>query len=104
VLDWLEKMLDVVVESLSVPLKVGLFFLNMLFVLFCLFTIRFYGYYPVLGILLAEAPIAYIVLKEIWRQVHMLPKMDGFELSSERMDSAIGDYVRMVKRRKRKHP
>ena len=94
------KILDVIVESLNVPLKVGLFFLNMLIMLFLLLSIRFYGYYPVLGIILTEAPVAYLVLKEVWRQVHSLPKLDGFELSSERMDEAIQDYVQLVKRRK----
>jgi hypothetical protein len=61
---------------------------------------RNYGYYPVIGILVAEMPIAYVVLKEIWRQAHLLPKQEGFELNSERMDNAIQEYVKMVKQRK----
>lgn len=99
-LDRLAKVLEAVMESLSIPLKVGLVFLNMLVVMFCLFTIRFYGYYPILGIIAAETPIAYLVVGEIWRQVHLLPKMEGFELNSERMDNAIREYVKMVKHKK----
>jgi hypothetical protein len=100
VLEWLTKIIDVIVESLNVPLKVALFFLNMLIMLFFLLSIRYYGYYPVLGIILTEAPVAYLVIKEVWRQVHSLPKLDGFELSPERMDEAIRDYVQLVKRQK----
>ena len=88
-------------ESLNIPLKVGLFFLNMLVMLFCFFTIGFYGYYPVVGLILAEMPIAYFVLREVWRQVHLLPKKEGFELNTERMENAIAEYVKMVKHKEK---
>jgi len=99
-LDRLAKALDTVMEALSTPLKVALVFLYMLLMLFWLFTIRLYGYYPVVGLAISQIPVVFLVVKEIRRQMHLLPKTEGFELNSEQMDEAIQEYVGMIKRKR----
>lgn len=89
VFDRLEKILEAILEALSIPLKVALFLLNMLVLLVCFSTIGYYGYYPIIAILAAEMPIAYVILKEFWRSAHLLPKHEGFESNSEQMENAI---------------
>lgn len=98
--DWLEEIVAMVMDALSVPLKVALVFLNMLVLLFWLFTIGLYGYYSILGLTISEVPIVYLVAKETWRQMRLLPKTEGFDFNSEQMDRAIEEYVRMVKKKK----
>jgi hypothetical protein len=99
-LDRLAKALDTVIEALSTPLKVALVFLYTLLMVFWLFTIRLYGYYSAVGLAISQVPIVFLVVKEIRRQMHLLPKTEGFELNSEQMDEAIREYVEMIERKR----
>lgn len=98
--DRLAGIVAAVMEALDVPLKVALVSLNMLVLLFWLFAIGLYGYYPILGLIVSEMPIVYLVAKEVRRQVHIPPKKEGFDLNSEQMDRALEEYVEMIQEKR----
>jgi hypothetical protein len=64
-------------------------------------TIGFYGLWSVLGLIVTQSPLIYLVAEEIWRQAHMLPPSEAFEISPERWKKSVKEYLELVKKKRK---
>ncbi len=97
----LKKIVLATVEVLRIPVIVTLVFENMLVTWFWLYAASMYGYYAFLGLVISEAPIIYVVVKEIRRRDSLPPRSEAFEMTTEQMERAIHEYEEMVKRKRK---
>ncbi len=54
-----------------------------------------------LGLVISETPIIYVVAKEIRRRDNLPPRSEAFEMTTEQMERAIHEYEEMVKRKRK---
>lgn len=101
------RILKQVISDISITFRI-IFLLAVLafdlytIVPFFLFTIGAYGLWSVLGLFVTQSPIIYLIAEEIWRQAHLLPPSEAFEIPPERWKKSVEEYVELVKKKKKK--
>jgi hypothetical protein len=100
------RILKRVISDISVTLRIILLLAALAFDLytivpFLVFTIGAYGLWSILGLIVTQSPIIYLIVEEIWRQAHMLPPSEAFEISPERWKKSVKEYVELVKKKRK---
>jgi len=63
-----------------------------------LILIGSYGFgYATIFFVVFDSPLIYVFAREVWRQLHMLPESEAFEISPERWVKTFTEYVNDVK-------
>lgn len=84
---------------LKIPVLMGLFALDISVVMpLCICLIPFHGGWAVVALILSQSPIIYLVLKEAYRQMHMLPMSEAWETSTERWQQLLDEYAKENKK------
>jgi hypothetical protein len=100
------RILKEAISDISVTFKIVLLLAALAFDLytivpFFISSISVYGLWSVLGLIVTQSPIIYLIAEEIWRQAHMLPPSEAFEISPERWKKSVREYLDLVKKKKR---
>jgi len=102
------RILKEVISGISVTFKIILLLAAFAFdmytiVPFLISTIGVYGLWSVLGLIVTQSPIIYLIVEEIWRQAHTLPPSEAFEISPERWKKSVKEYLELVKKKKKEN-
>ncbi|RLC85625.1 MAG: hypothetical protein DRJ03_11145 [Chloroflexi bacterium] len=94
---------DGLATVLKYPVLLALFALDVVVIIpFCFFVgFPQLGLTFGLGVLLAsQTPIIYLIAKEIWRQLHMLPMSEAWETTWEQWQEALEYFINLDKNSK----
>jgi len=88
---------DALFEVCKYPLLIALFGFDATFVIpLCLFSASMYGYYAVGGMVLFQAPVIFLLVREVIRQMRALPQSEAWETNPERWQKVVEEYVDLV--------
>ncbi|RLC85257.1 MAG: hypothetical protein DRJ03_12195 [Chloroflexi bacterium] len=94
------NIIEALLTILKYPVLLSLFALDVIVVIPSCFFMVFpeFGFVIGFAVLIgSQAPIIYIIVKEIWRQLHMLPMSEAWETTWENWNEAIDYWVQLNK-------
>lgn len=91
-------LVDALQTILRIPVLLGLFAIDIIVVLpLGVCSILTYGALGVLILTFSQTPIIYLIVQEVWRMSHLLPKSEAWETSPERWREALKEFVETTK-------
>jgi len=93
-----KELLSDIKTVLELPLKYALLYFDFLLLVLFLYMIGIYGFYAIIGLIISQTGIIYLIVKEIWRTYHMLPRSEAFETSPEKWKKAFEEYEKLVEK------